>query len=188
MSAAQNTHHEVENEESKDSNPDEEQRRGRTNWTKKENERLINSWIKNSVSIEGNGKKSDRYCKQVVEEYNKNSPSNERRTSAQCKNHWSKTTPLVCLFHACYIKTKNVYASAKVKRPFALEYWWRVVKEEPKWCNLYIEENLGGKRHKLDATGAYTSSSTQDSEDPNPVREPRPQDLKEQKLQRRQGK
>ncbi|PNT64587.1 hypothetical protein BRADI_4g30402v3 [Brachypodium distachyon] len=144
----------------------------------------------------GNGKRGDYYWKQVAEEYNKNSPANEIRSLAQCKGHWSKTTPLVSLFHACYIKTKNVYASgqseeglmektramylnaAKGKRSFALEYWWRVVKEEPKWRNLYLEEDLGGKRHKLEASGAYTSSSAADSEGTDRVREPRPQGTK----------
>ncbi|XP_010237095.2 uncharacterized protein LOC104584360 [Brachypodium distachyon] len=204
MSATQRNMHEVEHEESKDSSPDEEIRKGRTNWTKKENERLISSWIKNSVdAIEGNGKRGDYYWKQVAEEYNKNSPANKIRSVAQCKGHWSKTTPLVSLFHACYIKTKNVYASgqseeglmektramyltaAKVKRPFALEYWWRVVKEEPKWRNLYMEEDLGGRRHKLDASGAYTSSSAADSEGTDRVREPCPQGTKAAKEARK---
>ncbi|KQK10980.1 hypothetical protein BRADI_2g57398v3 [Brachypodium distachyon] len=71
---------------------------------------------------------------------------------------------------------------AKVKRPFALEYWWRVVREEPKWRNLYMEEDLGGRRHR---PSAYTSSSNQDSEDPNPVREPRPQGTKAAKEARK---
>ncbi|PNT75184.1 hypothetical protein BRADI_1g28447v3 [Brachypodium distachyon] len=118
---------------------------------------------------------------QVAEEYNKNSPANEIRSVSQCKGHWSKTTPLVSLFHACYIKTKNVYASGQSKEGL-ME---KTLKEEAKWRNLYMEEDLGGKRHKLDASGAYTSSSAADSEGTDRVREPRPQGTKAAKEARK---
>lgn len=48
-----------------------------------------------------------------------------------------------------------------------------------------MEEDLGGKRHKLDASGAYTSSSTADSEGTDRVCEPCPQGTKAAKEARK---
>lgn len=170
-------------EECSDTSPNEERsRRGRNNWRKEENLRLISAWLNNNDSVDGNAKKGDYYWKQVAAEYNKSSPAKQRRSAAQCKGHWNKTTPFISLFNASWLKAKNMYASgrsddglteaarefyinaAKKSRPFAFEYWWKETKDQPKWCALYMEVDTNSKRQKLDALGAYTSSN-QDSED-----------------------
>jgi hypothetical protein len=51
-------------------------------------------------------------------------------------------------------------------KPFALEYWWRAVKEEAKWKNTYGFGEMC-KRSKVNSSGAYTSSSNQDSDEAN---------------------
>lgn len=52
------------------------------------------------------------------------------------------------------------------EKPFPFEYWWRVVKDEPKWLNRDVAAVLrNNMRNKLSASGAYTSSSNQDIEE-----------------------
>ena len=93
--------------------------------------------------------------------------------------------------NACYDKAKREHASGesddqvmerareeykaivKKKRPFALEYWWRAMKDQPKWSKAYPIEEMVNKRSKLNASRAYTSSN-QDSEDANPAARQRP--------------
>jgi hypothetical protein len=94
--------------------------------------------------------------------------------------------PLITKFNACYEKAKREHGSAESndqvmeraraeykrdaekKRPFALEYWWKAVKDQPKWSKAYPIEAVMNKRTKVNATGAYTSSN-QDSEDVDPT-------------------
>ncbi|KAF8661053.1 hypothetical protein HU200_057151 [Digitaria exilis] len=64
-----------------------------------------------------------------------------------------------------------VYKSENSQKPFLFEYWWRVIKDQPKWARVYPLEN---KRLKLNASGAYTSSSNQDTDEASPAANPRP--------------
>jgi len=127
-----------------------------------------------------------RYWKDVAAEYNLHAPKEQRRTPSQLKNHWNKTIPFITKFNACYDKAKREHASGesddqvmerareeykaivKKKRPFALEYWWRAMKDQPKWSKAYPIEEMMNKRSRLNASGAY-SSSNQDSEDADPA-------------------
>ncbi|KAF8689591.1 hypothetical protein HU200_041767 [Digitaria exilis] len=54
------------------------------------------------------------------------------------------------------------FKSENSQKPFLLEYWWRVVKHQPKWGRVHPLES---KRTKINAAGAYTSSSNQDTDD-----------------------
>jgi hypothetical protein len=58
--------------------------------------------------------------------------------------------------------------AAKKKRPFALKYWWKTVKDQPKWSKAYTIKEMMNKRTKVNASEAYTSSN-QDSEDADPT-------------------
>ncbi len=78
----------------------------------------------------------------------------------QCKNHWNSISTLVAKFHGCWSELSKTYQSGhsdqqlmelvheeykKVKetnKPFAFEYWWRVVKDEPKWLNRDVAAAL----------------------------------------------
>ncbi|TVU12519.1 hypothetical protein EJB05_46170, partial [Eragrostis curvula] len=158
---------------------------GRQLWSKDQEIRLVSAWLKNSKDpIKGNSKKYDSYWREVAAEYNKNSPMEDRRTTAQLKNHWTKTIPHINKFNGVYNEIKSAYASGqsddqlmdkvrekyksdyKKKRPFPLEHWWRLVKDEPKWGKTYGLEEMH-KRARLNESGEY-SSSTQDTEPRRP--------------------
>lgn len=167
-------------------------KKGPVHWGEKENKRLVSAWVKNTNdSRNGNDKRGDRYWKDIAEEYNKTAPRNERRTAVQCKNHWNKTAPFISKFNACYDKARREHGSGesddqvmerareeykimvKKKRPFALEHWWKAVKDQPKWGTSYPIEELV-KRTKLNASGSYSTSNA-DSEDGDVTQKRRPQ-------------
>ena len=63
------------------------------------------------------------------------------------------------------------------KRPFTLEYVWKIMRKEPKWYRSIpgmdcLEKN---KRTEVDESGAYTSSSNQDIDDGETFKEVRPE-------------
>ena len=176
-----------------ESSPEEsEKKEGRLFWSPEDNLRLVSAWLKHSTDpIVGIDRRGDRYWKDVAAEYNLTAPKDRRKTGAQLKNHWTKTIPFITIFNSCYEKEKRDHASgesddqvmeraraaykvaAKKKRPFALEYWWKAVKDQPKWSKAYPIEEMMNKRSKVNASGAYTSSN-QDSEDIDPVIRCRP--------------
>jgi len=174
--------------ERSDSSPDERQKKeGRVNWGEEENLRLVSAWLKCSNDpIQGVDRRGDRHWKDVAAEYNLHAPKEQRRTAAKLKNHWNKTIPFITKFNGCYDKARREHASGESddhfmerareehkkvvnkKRPFALEYWWRAVKDQPKWSKAYPVEEMMNKRSRLNSSGAY-SSSNQDSEDADPA-------------------
>ena len=104
----------------------------------------------------------------------------------QCKNHWNRTSTLVAKFNAAHKTMSRVYVSGQSEKqfidkaqeeykrlmntdkPFALEYWWRVVKDEAKWKNTYGFGEMS-KRTKINSSGDYTSSN-QDSDEADEIR------------------
>ncbi|XP_040377727.1 glutathione S-transferase T3-like [Oryza brachyantha] len=179
--------------ERSESSPEEsEKKEGRVHWSEEDNLRLVSAWLKNSNDpIIGVDRRGDRYWNDVAAEYNLHTVKERRRKASQCKNHWNKTIPFITKFNGCYDKAKREHGSGesddqvmdrarqdykglvKTKRPFALEYWWRAVKDQPKWSKAYPIEEMMNKRSKLNASGAYTSSN-QDSEDADPAARCRP--------------
>ena len=62
------------------------------------------------------------------------------------------------------LKTAHEWFKGQNKdKSFIYEYLWKVAKEMPKWCRI-IQEESTTKRTKLSNSGAYTSSSNQDTE------------------------
>ena len=135
------------------------------NWGEEENLRLVSAWLKCSNDpIQGVDRRGDRYWKDVAAEYNLHAPKEQRRTTAKLKNHWNKTIPFITKFNGCYDKARREHASGESddhfmerareehkkvvnkKRPFALEYWWRAVKDQPKWSKAYPIEEMVNKR------------------------------------------
>ncbi|CAN6231240.1 unnamed protein product [Urochloa humidicola] len=168
-------------EEECDSSPEEGKKNSRRKyWSEEENIRLVSAWLNNSNDpVKGNDKKFDHYWKEVTNEYNKYSPRDHRRLVPQCKSHWNKNAPKVTKFNSCWHRMKSahgsgesdeqilerahaVYKNENKEKPFLFEYWWRVVKDQPKWARVYPLQN---KRLKLNASGAYTSSSNQDTDE-----------------------
>ncbi|CAM0909641.1 unnamed protein product [Alopecurus aequalis] len=167
-----------ENEEGSESSPDENAKKGKSkNWSDQEDEWLVSAWLNNSNDpIDGNSKKSDRFWKQIVDEYNMNATPKLKKSIIQCKNHWNKTAPKVKKFNAVYNELKSVYASGqseeqlmekvrvkymkdtKTKRPFPFEHWWKIVRKQQVWRSEFSFEEMN-KRNKLTASGAYSSSN-----------------------------
>jgi hypothetical protein len=192
--------------ESSDSSEEEEGRRElRINWSEDDNIRLMSSWLKHSVDpIQGNDKKSEHYWKAVANEFNANMPSNgHKRTAKQCRTHWGNVKRDVTKFCGCYCKAKRTFTSGysddMIKqtahawfkkqnkgRSFALEYMWQDLKGQPKW-NRILEEASTNKRNKISESGAYTSSSNQDTDEETLSKEKRPEGQKAAK-QRLKGK
>lgn len=85
------------------------------------------------------------------------------------------------LVHEKYKKVKET------DKPFAFEYWWRVVKDEPKWLNRDVAADIMNKRNKVSSSGAYTSSSNRDTDEATDAERCRPQGQKAAK-ERRKGK
>lgn len=160
---------------------------------------LVNAWLKNSNDpIDGNSRKCEQYWNNIAEEFNSNLPRDGRRTAAQCKSHWKKMNNKIVLFNGCWWRMKGTYVSGqsddqlmkkahaaykvatqregKQGQVFTLDYWWKQVKDQPKWGRIYDKSDLNiNKRLKLNDSGAYTSSSNQESEEASPIHVRRPE-------------
>ena len=122
----------------------------------------------------------------------------------QCKEHWHKNTPIINKFNGVYSDVKNRHGSGqsddqlmeevrakwkglmKKKRPFPLEHWWAALKDQPKWARAYPAHELQ-KRIKLNSSGAYNSSSAQDTDGAS-VESRRPQGRDAAKSEKKKGK
>ncbi|CAL4920607.1 unnamed protein product [Urochloa decumbens] len=194
----------IRDEDWSDAGSDEEKKGGRMFWSQEDNLRLISAWLNNSNDpIDGNSKKGPHFWKDVADEYNQYAPKGKKRTTVQCKNHWNTTNALVGRFHGCWVDISNTYQSGrseqqlmemvheeykKVKeteKPFPFEYWWRVVKDEPKWLIRDVASVIRNTRTKVSASGLYTSSSNQETEDGDQADRRRPQGQKKAKEQKR---
>lgn len=80
-------------------------------------------------------------------------------------------------------RTRAAYMKLmKTKRPFALEHWWKAVKDQNKWKRVFGREEMN-KRNKLNASGAY--SPPNEDHDDDPVEIPQPQGQNSAKAQRK---
>lgn len=129
-------------------------------WTREEDIRLVSAWLSSSNdSINGNCKKIDHYWSQVVVIYNSSTPSNRRREVNQLKIRWHRISTQINHFNGCWMSLKSVYASGmsddqltdnalvkyenKYSKPFTFTYWWRALRDQPKWhayCEMLNKE------------------------------------------------
>ncbi|CAD6202881.1 unnamed protein product [Miscanthus lutarioriparius] len=147
----------VINEEQSESSLEEENKKsGRRLWSKPMNLRLVRACLNNSNDpIQGVDKKYDHYWKDVAKEYNKHAPKEERRMKNAYASGESDDQIMV--------RAHAVFSKENSDKPFLLEYWWREVKGQPKWERVY--PSIENKRTKLNASGVYTSSSNQDTDE-----------------------
>lgn len=125
--------------------------------------------MNNSIDpIDGNNKKGEVYWKDVAADYNRNSPSDRKRGSKHCKDHWTRTNKKVVAFHGVYCRLRDAYASGQCdlqlvqkalamykhehKQNFTLLYWWDKVKVHHKWSRQ-AEKGKGEE----DGTGDQTA-------------------------------
>ena len=187
-------------EDSSGSSPDEGRRAVRINYTEEENIRLVSLWIKHSVdSIRGTDQSGEAYWNNVAKGFNAGLPEGARRRSkGQLKSHWSRINAAVTKFNGVYgrmtfasgesddmlmDKARAIFKRENKKKPFTLEYIWKILRKEPKWYRNKLSKDCSekNKRTKVDESGAYTSSSNQDTDEGETLKEVRPEGQKKAK-------
>jgi hypothetical protein len=197
--SAQQEKQSVNIEDLSDSSEEEEpKRRQRINWSE-EKDRLFSAWTKHSTDpVIGIDRKCEYYWKAVAAEFNNNAPKDSHnRSIKQLKKHWGDVKRDITKFSGAYARAmsarnsgqsddmvlKTAHEMFKVGskgRSFIYEYLWKVAKEMPKWRRI-IQEESTTKRAKLSKSGAYTSSSNQDTEGETMSKEVRPEGQKKAK-------
>jgi hypothetical protein len=112
--------------------------------------------------IKGNDKKGDTFWKKVTEEFNKKGNGKRTRELNQLKVHWSRLKSSISDFNGYWTKVTQVNTSGysndmleeeaqkmyanKFGKRFSLVQWWKVLKDEPKWCAQFeeTEKNKNG--------------------------------------------
>ena len=124
------------------------------NWTEEEDLKLVSAWLHNSIdSVKGNAQKGNDFWKKIVAEFNSHVSVDRQRTVSQCKTHYTKTNKLIVHFNGCWIRMKRAHGSGESddqvmerahaiykreakEKPFTFDYWWKVVKDQPKWSDM----------------------------------------------------
>lgn len=137
-------------------------------WTPKEDEILMGAWIENSTdSTTRADRKGEAYWGDVIKAYNKNTPSQRRRSAKQAKDRWHKINRWCHLFECAYLKARRVYTSGYSDQmwmdaadefylednkdeklgPFVLKNVWKICRKVPKWIS-YNEELKNARKRK----------------------------------------
>lgn len=132
-------------------------RAAKKRWTHEEEERLASAWLNASKdSIHGNDKKGDTFWKEVTDEFNKKGNGKRRREINQLKVHWSRLKSAISEFNDYWSTVTQMHTSGysddmlekeaqrlyanRFGKPFALVHWWKILKDEPKWCAQFESE------------------------------------------------
>ncbi|CAD6239677.1 unnamed protein product [Miscanthus lutarioriparius] len=166
-----------EKEDSNASSPDEGRRAMRINYTEDDNLRLVSLWIKHSVDpIHGIDQSREAYWNKIAEAFNSGLAKGARRSKGQLKNNWGRINAAVTKFNGVYgrmtycsgesddmlmDKARVAFKRENKKKPFTLEYVWKILRKEPKWYRNIpgMDCSEKNKRTKVDDSGAYTSSN-----------------------------
>jgi hypothetical protein len=106
--------------------------------------------------IHGNDKKGDTFWKEVTDIFNKKGEGKRTREVNQLKIHWCRLKSMIGDFNDYWTKAtqmntsgysddmlekvaQDMYAN-RFGKPFALVHWWKILKEEPKWCAQFETE------------------------------------------------
>ena len=126
-------------------------------WTHDEEERLASSWLEISKDpIYGNDKHRDSFWKEITNEFNRKGNGKRTRELNQLKVHWSRLKTIigewndywtkVCQMHTSDYsddmleeEAQKMYANRHGKK-FTLIHWWKILKDEPKWCAMFVSE------------------------------------------------
>nr|TKW32835.1 hypothetical protein SEVIR_2G193400v2 [Setaria viridis] len=145
----------------------------RLNWTVEEGKRLASAWLRNSKdSVDGNGKKVERYWEDVTTEYNKTTETSHKRNRNQLKIRWDRSRKPLTDFHGVWVNADRVWQSGMSDDQLtdkALEMWagqnsgkafhllhmWKVVRGQQKW-SAYIARL---KKEKEKSTKANSNLS-----------------------------
>jgi hypothetical protein len=105
--------------------------------------------------IKGNDKKGDTFWKEVTDDFNKKGNGKRTREMNQLKIHWSRLKASISDFNGFWTKVTQVNTSGysndmleeeaqkmyanKFGKHFSLVHWWKILKDEPKWCAQFQE-------------------------------------------------
>ncbi|XP_008678146.3 glutathione S-transferase T3 [Zea mays] len=169
-----------------------EKRPKRLEWTKEDEEKLVNAWFMHSNDpISGNNKSGSSFWGQIAATYNSTSDPIRHRTAKQLKDHWVTYNREVTKFNGFYLQEERLRQSGaddamvmdaamarfegKMGHPFKRHHWWQVVRHEPKWSAKHglgsRSDSTANKRTRLGVSGEYSSGGTEDTEEevPRPV-------------------
>ncbi|XP_021303245.1 glutathione S-transferase T3 [Sorghum bicolor] len=135
-------------------------------WTHEEEERLASAWLNTSKDpIHGNDKKGDTFWKEVTDMFNKKGEGKRIREANQLKIHWCRLKASIGDFNDYWIKANQMHTSGysddmlekeaqemyvnRFGKPFTLVHWWKILKEEPKWCALFDTEKDKAEVHDI---------------------------------------
>jgi len=106
--------------------------------------------------IHGNDKKGDTFWKEVTAEFNRKGNGKRTREFNQLKIHWSRLKSSIGEFNDYWSKVNQMHTSGysndmleeeaqqmyanRYGKRFQLVHWWKILKEEPKWCALFETE------------------------------------------------
>ncbi|KAG2587470.1 hypothetical protein PVAP13_5NG143600 [Panicum virgatum] len=203
QSQIRETEQDEEKADSSGSSPNGGKRDARINYSEEDNLRLVSLWIKHSVDpIRGIDQRRETYWSKIAEAFNSGMPEGaQRRTRGQLKSHWVRINAVVTKFNGVYgrmaycsgesedmlmDKARATFKRENKKKPFTLEYVWKILRKEPKWYrNPSMDCSEKNKRTKVDESGAYTSSSNQDTDEAETFKEVRPEGQKKAKARMR---
>ncbi|KAL6878247.1 hypothetical protein ACP4OV_012417 [Aristida adscensionis] len=126
-----------------------------------------------------------------------------KRSVKQLKTHWGCVKKDIAKFSGVYSRVRSTWSSGQSDdmimekarlmykkenqdKSFTLDYMWKEFKDQPKWRRVLDENEKkkfpdGQKRSKISESGAYTSSSNQDTENESAKKEKRPEGQKRAK-------
>jgi hypothetical protein len=106
--------------------------------------------------IHGNDKRGDTFWKEVTAEFNRKGNGKRTREFNQLKIHWSRLKSSIADFNDYWSKVTKMHTSGysddmleeeaqkmyanRFGKRFQLVHWWKILKEEPKWCALFETE------------------------------------------------
>ena len=125
-------------------------------WSHDEEVRLASAWLNTSKDpIHGNDKKSDSFWGQITKEFNQNSQQDHHRDTNSLKIHWTCLSKMINEFNGYWISVCKMNKSGysddqlmeeaqkryekKNEKPFTLIHWWKILKDEPKWCTFVAQ-------------------------------------------------
>ncbi|KAL1195278.1 Glutathione S-transferase T3 [Cardamine amara subsp. amara] len=169
-----------------------EDKRGRHNWTPKEDILLISAWLNTSKDpVVGNEQKG-----KCIAAYFDASPTfagKQKRLFSHCKQRWCKINDQVCKYIGCLKAATSQKSSGQNENDvmklaneiylndhgvrFTLDHCWRELRHDQKWCDASSTTDNGkSKRRKCDngdeASGQSSSSYTVDNGDEEMARPP----------------
>lgn len=154
------------------------ERKERRAWTPPDDIILISSWLNTSKdSVVGNEQKSVAFWSRIAAYYEASIKvaGGEPREASQCKQRWHKINDLVCKFSGAYeaatrektsgqnendvLKLAHTIFSTNHKKKFTLEYAWKELRNDQKWCDLSTAKKGGCSKRRKFEDGSHSASS-----------------------------